>query len=927
VVRVKCFQAVDTHANSANHAVLSALSCRPNREHLVCIPHVWIKQGLNSMSDEKKKKQGTAKTKTASEKTPKKAEAKKPAAKKAPAKKVEAKVEPKAEAKEVEAKPKAAAKKAAAKKPATETKAATKKASKKETKPKEIVLADNEEITRESTGKSLVVVESPAKARTIKKYLGPNFYVTASMGHVKDLPKTRMGVDPANNFEAEYEVLDGRGKVLSEIKSAAKGADAVYLAPDPDREGEAIAWHISEELGKIKVPIHRVLFNEITPKAIQAALKSPQKLDPNKFDSHRARRVLDRLVGYEISPILWKKVARGLSAGRVQSVAVRLLVERERAIAVFKPQEYWTIDCSLAAALPPAFPARLTYSNKEKVDIKTEAEARAIEKDLSQQSPIVGNVDVKERQRKPPPPYITSRIQQEASRRFKFSAKRTMKIAQELYEGIDLGEEGPVGLITYMRTDSTRISDDAVATCRAFIEKKYGPTFIPEKPNVFKSKKQAQDAHEAIRPTGVERTPDAVKSFLNADQQKLYQMIWERFVACQMTPAKFEQTGIDIEAGKFTLRANGQKMNFAGWLAVYGEPKKTQDETDGAPQKEEDAEAGDSGDSVDLPALKKGEKLSLKEVKPEQHFTQPPPRYTEGTLVKALEENGIGRPSTYASIISVILEKKYVDKVDSKLKPTELGVIVTDLLTQSFPKIMDTEFTAGMEENLDQIEEGTIEWRKMLGGFYGDFAKTLEEAKVSMRDIKREEIPTDHVCEKCGKPMVIKWGKNGSFLACTGYPDCKNTKEINRDISGAFTIVPQKTTNEICDVCQAPMMVRRGKFGEFLACSRYPECKTTKPISLGVACPRQGCGGQISERRSKRNKSFYGCSNYTKTGCDFVLWDKPIPEVCPDCEAPFLLISKKGAVKCARQGCGYSRDNEASAESSGEGESASAESA
>ena len=843
---------------------------------------------------------------------------------------VKATATPKVEAApKAEATPKAAEKPEAKKKPAPakkdaeptkETKPTKTKAS-KETKPKKAEPEEKEEKKEKRVGgqlKGLVVVESPAKARTIKKYLGPNYIVTASMGHVKDLPKNRMGVDPANDFEAEYEVLDGRNKVLSEIKSAAKEVEAIYLAPDPDREGEAIAWHISEELGKLKIPIHRVLFNEITPKAIQLAISNPQKLNNLKFDSHRARRVLDRLVGYEISPLLWKKVARGLSAGRVQSVAVRLLVERERAVLAFTPQEYWTIDCSLAAGTPPIFPARLIRVNKEKLEIKNEVEARAIEKELSQQSPIINNIEIKERQRKPPQPYITSRLQQEASRRFKFSAKRTMKIAQELYEGIDLGEEGPVGLITYMRTDSTRLSDDAVTACRLFIEKQYGPTFVPEKPNVYKSKKQAQDAHEAIRPTGAERTPDAVKGFLSPEQSKIYQMIWERFVACQMLPAKFEQTAIDIEAGKFGLRANGQKLNFAGWLAVYGEPKKTQDESDGAPQKEEDAEAGDASDAVDLPALKKGEKLALKEVKPEQHFTQPPPRDTEGTLVKALEENGIGRPSTYAAIISVILEKKYVDKVDSKLKPTELGVIVTDLLVQSFPKIMDSEFTAGMEENLDKIEEGTVEWRKMLGGFYGDFSKTLEEAKTSMRDIKREEIPTEYVCEKCGKPMVVKWGKNGSFLACTGYPECKTTKEIIRDIAGIITLVPQKTTTEICDVCQAPMMVRRGKFGEFLACSRYPECKTTKPISLGVMCPRPNCGGQISERRSKRNKSFYGCSNYTKTACDFVLWDKPIPEVCPDCEAPFLIVSKKGAVKCARTGCGFSRDSEANPEASTE---------
>lgn len=760
--------------------------------------------------------------------------------------------------------------------------------------------------------KGLVVVESPAKARTIKKYLGSDFDVLASMGHVKDLPKTRLGVDPANGFEPQYEVISGRNKILNEIKSAAKEVEAVYLAPDPDREGEAIAWHIAEELRKIKAPIHRVLFNEITARAIKEAIQHPKELNQHKFDSHKARRVLDRLVGYEISPILWKKVARGLSAGRVQSVAVRLVVEREREILAFTPVEYWTVDCRLAGKTPPSFLARLVRIGKEKAEIKDEAQARSIAKDLQGASYFISSVETKERQRKPPAPYITSRLQQEAARRFKFTTKRTMKIAQELYEGIELGEEGPVGLITYMRTDSTRLSDDAVAECRLFVEKAFGKDFVPEKPNVFKSKKQAQDAHEAIRPTSVERTPEKIRRFLSADQAKLYQMIWERFVACQMTPARFDHTTVDIEAGSYGLRANGQIMTFPGWLAVYGEPKKKGEESDGAPQRDEEgpeaSAESDTEGAVDLPPLKKGETLELKAVLPEQHFTQPPPRYSEGTLVKALEENGIGRPSTYASIISVILEKKYVERVDGKLRPTELGVIVTDLLVESFPKIMDAEFTAGMEEGLDQIEEGVIDWRKVLGDFYGDFAETLEQAKTSMRDIKREEIPTKYVCEKCGNPMVVKWGKNGSFLACTGYPECKNTKEITRTLDGEITIVPQKTTDEVCETCGAPMIVRRGKFGEFLACSKYPECKTTRPIPLGVDCPR--CGGQMIERRTKKNRPFYGCSNYTKTGCDFMLWDRPIPEPCPDCEAPFLVVTQKGVVKCARRSCNYTRDAE-----------------
>lgn len=771
--------------------------------------------------------------------------------------------------------------------------------------------------------KALVVVESPAKARTIEKYLGKGYTVKASMGHVKDLPKTKLGVDLSKDFEVQYDVIDGRNKVISEIKSAAKDSDAIYLAPDPDREGEAIAWHIAEELQKVKVPIHRVLFNEITPKAIKQALQNPLKLNAHKFDSHRARRVLDRLVGYEISPILWKKVARGLSAGRVQSVAVRLVVERERAVLAFTPSEYWTIDCRLSSKNPPPFLARLVRVDKEKPELKTKEQAEALAKELAAASYVISSVDTKERQRKAPAPYITSRLQQEAARRFKFSTKRTMKIAQELYEGIDLGEEGPIGLITYMRTDSTRLSDDAVKECRAYIVQTFGKETLPDKPNVYKSKKQAQDAHEAIRPTYVDRTPDKVRDRLTPEQAKIYQMIWERFVACQMSPAKFDQTTVEIAAGRIGLRSTGQVMTAPGWLKVYGEPKKKHDDSDGAPQRDEEGpEAQESlaEEAVDLPLLKKGESLTLKEVKPEQHFTQPPPRYTEGTLVKALEENGIGRPSTYASIISVILEKKYVEKIEGKLKPTELGVLVTDLLVESFPNILNVEFTAGMEEKLDQVEEGSTNWREMLKLFYGDFATALESAKTSMRDVKREEIPTDHVCEKCSKPMVIKWGKNGSFLACTGYPECKNTKEIIRSLAGEISLVPQKTTTEVCELCGAPMMFRKGKFGEFLACSKYPECKNTKPVPLGVACPRPNCGGQIAERRSKKGKTFYGCTNYVKTNCDFVLWDKPIPEPCPECGAPFLITSKRGAVKCARNGCGYARDNEEQAENAEAGD-------
>jgi DNA topoisomerase I len=761
-------------------------------------------------------------------------------------------------------------------------------------------------------GMALVVVESPAKANTIKKYLGSGYVVKASVGHVKDLPRKTMGIDIEHDFQPAYEVIEGKRKVLAEIKSAAKKADRVLLAPDPDREGEAIAWHIAEELRSSNANIHRVLFNEITKKAVTDAIQQPRQLDLRKFESQQARRILDRLVGYEISPVLWVKVKRGLSAGRVQSVAVRLIVDREAEIKAFVPEEYWTIDTQVEGSVPPPFTARVVRLDGGKPQLSNEGQAREVV-DLIKGVPLkVVAIERKERRKHAPAPFITSKLQQEASSKLRFSPKRTMALAQRLYEGIELGEEGPVGLITYMRTDSTRLSDDALVEVRAYVSGRYGADRVPTEPNVFKSKKSAQDAHEAIRPTSTKYDPETVRQLLEAspgnrdpkeieDLLKLYALIWNRFVACQMVPAVFDQTAIDIEAGRVGLRATGQVMKVPGFLEVYAETV-------------EDGGASEDESTGALPDVKEGEILRLLETKPEQHFTQPPPRFSEATLVKELEDKGIGRPSTYAAILSTVQERGYVEKREGRLHPTELGIMVNGLLVKSFPDIVSTDFTAQMEERLDEVEEGKQEWVRLLREFYGPFKEDLDKARVEMRDIKREEVPTEHVCEKCGRTMVIKWGRNGHFLACSGYPECRNTKEYTRAADGSIQVLPTtRETDEKCPTCGSNMLIRRGRFGEFMACSRYPECKTTSPISIGVACPRPGCGGYLTEKRSRRGKVFFGCANYAKTRCDFVSWDRPRPRACPSCGAAFLVekVSKSGVrLRCISEGCGYSVDKE-----------------
>jgi DNA topoisomerase-1 len=600
----------------------------------------------------------------------------------------------------------------------------------------------------------------------------------------------------------------------------------------------------------------------------------------------------------------------------VQSVAVRIVVEREREISAFKPEEYWTIECDVEGKNPPPFRVRLAKIDGQKAEIGTGEVAHAAAAELQQAIYRVVKVERKERRKFPLPPFITSRLQQEAARKLRFTAKKTMALAQRLYEGLELGDEGAVGLITYMRTDSTRLSDDAAAEARAYITDKYGKASLPDEPVVYKTKKQAQDAHEAIRPTSMEYEPERVRKLLTQaaegnqeklrdveDHVKLYTLIWNRFIACQMKPAVYDQTTVDVSAGRYGLRATGQVLKFPGYTLVYTE----------SPE-ESGGETGDADDDSkkELPQLSEGETLKVLKIDPEQHFTQPPPRFTEASLVKELEEKGIGRPSTYANILSTIQDRGYVEKREGRFHPTVLGTRVNDLLVESFPDILDVTFTAQMEDGLDQVEEGTANWQRLLGDFYSPFKVDLEKAATHMRDLKREEIPTEHNCGKCGSVMVIKWGRNGEFLACSGYPNCKNTREFKRRDDGTIEIAPEPTTDEKCDVCGAPMLVKRGRFGEFLACSRYPDCKTTRPISLGVDCPRPSCGGFLTEKRSRRGKVFFGCSNYAKTQCDFVLWDRPVAEPCPQCGAPFLVKLERrktgSRMICATKTCGYSRE-------------------
>jgi DNA topoisomerase-1 len=811
--------------------------------------------------------------------------------------------------------------------------------------------------------KGLVIVESPAKAKTIQKYLGKGFTVEASLGHVKDLPKSTLGVDIDNEFETEYIVIPGKEKVVARLKKLALSADNIYLAPDPDREGEAIAAHLAEELGngaktkkkkkKDDQPdrIRRVTFNEITKRAVQEAFEHPRAIDQHLVDAQQARRVLDRLVGYQVSPLLWDKVRRGLSAGRVQTVALRLIVEREREIKAFEKKEYWTIDAHLAGPKPPAFDARFVGKGEEKVEVNTAEEAEKIRAALEKANWLVRMVERKERRRNATPPFTTSKLQQDSSRKLRFSVKRTMMIAQRLYEGVELGEEGSVGLITYMRTDSTRVSNEALTEVREYIKSQYGSEYLPESPNTYKEKKEAQAAHEAIRPTSAMRHPDQIKQYLKEDEYKVYKLIWQRFVASQITPAVFDQTTVDIDAKSgaetFWFRVTGSVPKFDGFLKVYVES------TEGKDEEEEELKHK-------LPPLEAGQKLTLRELKPEQHFTEPPPRYNEASLVKELEERGIGRPSTYSAILSTIQERQYVQKLGGKFTPTEIGLVVTDLLVENFRDIFDVQYTARLEEELDEIEEGKETWTNALADFYKRFAKDLRYAAKHMENIKRMEKPTDEKCERCGSPLVIKWGKHGSFyacssydkenpesctftkenpinlpdldsadiqettqeeycencgrvmvlkrgrfgqfMACTGYPDCKTTRRLDQGKK-----VPDIPLDELCPKCGRNMMIRHGRFGEFTACSGYPDCKYVKQNFIGVKCPL--CKeGDLVEKKARKGNTFYGCGNYPK--CKFTSAAKPIAEKCPSCGSDYLVekFLKAGPViACPNKECDFER--------------------
>ena len=752
-------------------------------------------------------------------------------------------------------------------------------------------------------GKSLLIVESPTKVNTLKKIVGKDFIIKASVGHLKDLPKKKLGVDVDNDFAPEYITIRGKGKILQELKTAAKKCDMIYLAPDPDREGEAIAHHIGNEVARFtKGKIVRVTFNEITKKAVLEAIKNPTELNNNRVNAQQARRILDRLVGYKISPILWKKVHRGLSAGRVQSVALRIVCEREREILAFEPREYWSITLELEGSEKPQFQAKLFKIDGDKAEVANKAEADEILKGLEGAKPVLEDIVKKERKRNPSAPFITSTLQQEASRKLNFSPKKTMMLAQRLYEGIAMGRKGTVGLITYMRTDSVKLSDQALEEVRAFIPERYGKEFLPGTPNLYKSKKSAQEAHEAIRPTDVLLEPSTIKESLEKDMFRLYQLIWSRFVSCQMVPAVLDTTQFDIKTGKFLFRSNGSILKFAGFMKVYVE---SQDD-----EKGDAVQSSGKADDRLLPALKKGEELKVQEVLPEQHFTQPPARFSEAMLVKELEDKGVGRPSTYAATISVIKDRDYIQNVDRRLQPVELGFMINDLLVENFPDIMTTEFTSKMEEQLDDIEAGKLEWVDALKSFYTPFKADLEKAEEKMKDFKAEVEETDEVCEKCDQPMIIKWGRFGKFMACTGYPECKNTK----DLGGKGDSEDGAKDDEVegnCDKCESPLIMKRGRFGKFIACSNYPECKFTKPIGLGISCPEEACEGEIAARRSKKGRTFYGCTKYPD--CKFTSWDKPVAEACPECKNPFLIEKwkKNEDPSTLCPSCGYKKTDSA----------------
>jgi DNA topoisomerase-1 len=806
-------------------------------------------------------------------------------------------------------------------------------------------------------GKSVIIVESPAKTKTIKSFLGQQYEVAASLGHVRDLPRTMLGVDVENRFAPTYHIPPEKKKVLAQLEKVVARADEVFLASDPDREGEAIAWHLAEVL-KLPKP-QRIEFNEITAQAVQEALAHPRPIDMDRVEAQQARRVLDRLVGYKLSPLLWRKIKKNLSAGRVQSPALRLICEREREIQAFVAEEYWTLTARLSPQeKKDPFLARLERKDGRKLQISNGEEAQAIVEELQQCSYVVQCVKQDDRKKHPPPPFITSTLQRAASQKLRFPAQKTMKVAQELYEGISIGSQGTVGLITYMRTDSTRVADSARQEARQYIASRFGRNFLPTQPRQARSPKGAQEAHEAVRPTSVQRTPEDLKPYLSRDQYRLYQLIWERFVASQMAPALLHVVQADIQAGLYTFRAQGTTVKFPGFLALTGEPE----------PKEEDSGEEDGDTAKRLPPLAVGQVLDLLELLPKQNFTQPPPRYTEATLIKTLEERGLGRPSTYAQILSTLQERKYVTLEERRFRPTALGFAVNDQLVEHFPQVMDLDFTAHLETQLDLVERGKVDWVELLQDFYGPFSEAVAKAEKAMQRIHLQPTVTDQPCPNCGAPLVRRDGPYGEFLACqsyprcqtripldkqgqpkkmarpsgltcercgsemlirvnrrgeeflgcSGYPQCRHTLPIETLSAslrreGQPAAKPAEGPSEepptpTCDQCGRPMVRKSSRWGDFWGCSGYPHCRNTRSITveLEVPCPREGCPGKLVQKRGKKGR-FFGCNQYPQ--CTFTTWLQPLSQTCPQCGSALGRDPRKtddAAALCLREGCGYS---------------------
>jgi len=731
-------------------------------------------------------------------------------------------------------------------------------------------------------GKSLLVVESPTKMKTLSKFLGKDYVIKATYGHIKDLPKSKLGVDVEKGFAPQFLTVKGKTKVVDELKKAGKDAEQILIGSDPDREGEAIAFHVADVVGK-KKEVKRVLFHEITKKGVLDALKNPTTLDESKYEAQKARRIIDRLVGYKISPLLWEKVSYGLSAGRVQSVALRLVSDREEEIEAFVKEEYWVIDVELKLSSGKTFKATLEKRGDEKIRIASQEEAEAIKKEIEGKILLIKKIEIRDKHVYPQPPFITSRLQQEASRKLRLSPKRTMMLAQRLYEGVDIGEEGVTGLITYMRTDSVRVSNEAVKDARKFIGDNFGKPYLPKIPHFFRNRKTAQDAHEAIRPTYIELSPDKLKPYVEKELLALYELIWKRFIALQMAQEKIKTKTVDVEGGEYILVARGSEIIFDGFTKIYEEEK--EDEEEGAY----------------LPDMKQGEKVTLKDTVLNQRFTLPPPRYSEASLIKTLETKGIGRPSTFATIVSTVQESSYVKKDKGRLIPTPLGRTVNKLLKEFFPLILDVDFTAKMEDRLDLIEDGKKSWIRSLEKFYELFEKDLSAAQKGMKYLKKEEKETDIDCDKRGKMMLLRWGKNGEYLVCSGKPACKNKKNVKVEDDGTIKVVEAEIKGT-CEKCGGSLLEKRGRFGRFLACSNYPECKYTEAFNIGFHGPEEGCTGNLVEKISKKKRKFISCSQYPK--CTFATNTEPVEGPCPACGAPTLFSFRK-QTRCLRKDCGW----------------------